>query len=170
MFVLAKIFLWNIVLAMGEFPYRHDNEPDARRHSEFKRAAPVLAAALAGLAVGTFFEHGQRKQDNRPVRAPVETAQPNCRAETSWRHLPQSTNWRFLAKLLNVDQSRAQKSEMALVICREGIQAADILNEPIEVAGHEGPCLPLDLMKDDKNPLDLHKEIFAVCAGHDEAV
>jgi hypothetical protein len=155
---------------MEEFPYHHGKAPDANRRRGLKRAAPVLAAAAAGLAIGTLLEHGQVGQDDKPIRARVEEVQPNCRAETNWRRLPESTNWQLLAELLRVDRPRAQSSEMALVICDEGVQASDILNAPINVAGHEGPCLPLDLMKDDKNPFDLHKEIFAVCARQEDAV
>lgn len=152
---------------MEEFPY-HGKEPDANRRRGFKRAAPVLAAAAAGLAIGTLLGHGRETQRFQGAR--TETARPDCRAETNWRQLPESTNWQLLAELLNVDRPRAQTAEMALVMCDEGVQASDILNAPIEVAGREGPCLPLDLMKDDKNPFDLHKEIFAVCAGQDAAV
>ena len=158
---------------MGEFPYHHDKKPDASRRWELRRAAPILAVAAAGLAIGSFFETGHNgRNSDRPISPQAEFHKPSCQAETEWRGLPKSTDWHFLAALLRVSDGQAEAAKMAVVDCDEGITPMDILNTPIDVEGQDGPCLPLDFLADvkTKNPFERHKEIFAVCAGQETIV
>jgi len=158
---------------MGEFPYHHDKKPDDSRRWELRRAAPILAVAAAGLAIGSFFETGQKSHDTDGIaRPPARFHKPSCQAETEWRGLPKNTDWHFLATLLRVDDGQAEAAQMSVVSCDEGISPMDILNTPIDVEGQDGPCLPLDFLADvkTKNPFERHKEIFAVCAGQETIV
>ena len=100
---------------MEEFPYHHDKKPDASRRRELRRAGPVLAAAAAGLIIGTFFENGQDGGRNPVHPAPDKAKRALCSPESNWRNMPDKTDWKFLASLLHVGVERAMTAQINLV-------------------------------------------------------
>ena len=148
---------------MENVPYNYKKESS---ESKLGKLLPVLATAIAGLAVGTTL-HDELPKNKSSLAQLASSTVPNCQAKHRWGSVPPGTNFEFLAGLLGVDVERATTARSAVVDCDLGLMAGQVLSRPIDVSGQTGPCLAAEVLSSKKpaSPTQAFHEVIAVCAG-----